>query len=281
MDKYLQKNGTLKNRLRLISQDDLSALESMITTSKEAELAQHPILGSFDFKHLQKIHKFLFGDIYEWAGKCRTTPLAKQVFDDDFDDIVEFCEPSLIESKATSLLKSFPNLDLLASFKTNEFAIVIAPFLVQLNNIHPFREGNGRTQRAFFKLLARHCGHDFAWDVVTRDRNIMVSVQGARGHVEPMQRLLLEISDLDQVRALRKGLDFLRSSGKVPWNDLYVSTTRRGQRYRGKLVGVAAPDFMMRVSDDKRDDWIAIGQKADLPENASSGDEIDIKPKFW
>jgi cell filamentation protein len=283
MDPYARKDGTLKNLLNL-NQEDLAEFEANVTASLELELIERPIIGSFDFKHLQRIHKFLFQDVYGWAGETRTTPLAKQAYDGDFKGITRFSDPLRIHEEATDLLK-LPNLNTLASFDAKSFAELMATYLVRLNNIHPFREGNGRTQRAFFKTLATHCGHDFAWDVVSRERNVAVSVEGARNNLEPMKRLLVEISDPDRVRALRKAIGFLKTSGTVPWNNLYIATTQKGQTYKGKLVGAAEPDFMMRVRasivGNKKDDWIAIGQKSDLPDGVSSGDEINIKPKFW
>jgi hypothetical protein len=75
------------------------------------------------------------------------------------------------------------------------------------------------------------------------------------------------------VEALRKALKFLKETNSVPWNDLYIATTTAGQSYAGVLVGIAADDYMMRVSGDPQE-WIALGDIDDLPENASGGDDL-------
>jgi cell filamentation protein, protein adenylyltransferase len=92
------------------------------------------------------------------------------------------------------------------------------------------------------------------------------------------KRLFREISDPRRVKALRKALKFLKSSNSVPWNDLYVATTTVGQAYAGVLVGIADNDYMMRVSGNPQD-WIAIGDVDDLPENSSRGDSLTVTAK--
>ena len=111
-----------------------------------------------------------------------------------------------------------------------------------------------------------------------------VAAEGSGVAVEPSEtparRLFAEIIDPQRVRALRKGLEYLKTSHAVPWNDLYIATTVAGQTYRGILVGRADPDFMMRVAADPND-WIAIGAADDLPEDVLSGDELTITARSW
>jgi cell filamentation protein len=62
----------LKNKLNILNADELKAAEKEITSLRTAQAMVNRIEGKFDFEHLKKIHRFLFGDIYEWAGKIRT-----------------------------------------------------------------------------------------------------------------------------------------------------------------------------------------------------------------
>ncbi len=80
------------------------------------------------------------------------------------------------------------------------------------------------------------------------------------------------------MQALRKALAFLKNSNSIPWNDLYIATTTAGQAYAGVLVGIADNDYMMRVSGNPQD-WIAIGDVDDLPENSSAGDNLTLITK--
>lgn len=67
----------LKNKLGITDEAELKKAEREITSLRTAQLLQNPIAGVFDFNFLKKIHKFLFGDIYEWAGKTRNVNISK------------------------------------------------------------------------------------------------------------------------------------------------------------------------------------------------------------
>lgn len=166
----------------------------------------------------------------------------------------------------------------LCGLERNDFVDAAGDLFIEINNLHAFREGNGRAQRIFLRALAANAGYDLAFDVVTRERMIAVSVAGINGDSGAIKRLFMEISDAGRVAALRKALRFLKSTNDVPWNDLYIATTVAGQAYAGVLVGKADGDFMMRVSSNPQD-WIAIGSTVDLPEVASPGDNITISTK--
>ena len=279
-DPYLDSNGVLRNKAGITDHDELAAYEAEIAAIEEAALLDSPPGGAFNFNLLLKLHERLFGEVYAWAGKPRITTLAKQSYEGSSSGVTAFAPPVRITTEATKLYAALPSIESLASLSASEFAHKTAPFFVKLNNIHPFREGNGRTQRLYFRLLARACGHELAWDVVTRERMIAVSISGARDDDTPMVRLFQEISDDRRVGVLRNGLDFLRSSAAVRWNDLYIATTTAGQTYAGRLVGIAGSDFMMRVENEVQS-WIAIGDKRDVPERTAPGDTLEIKTKFW
>jgi cell filamentation protein len=166
----------------------------------------------------------------------------------------------------------------LRGLSLSDFTDAAAELFIEINNLHPFREGNGRAQRFFLSVLAENAGHELAFDVVTKERMIEVSVAGIDGDVAGAKRLFREISDPRRVKALRKALKLLKSSNSVPWNDLYVATTTAGQAYAGVLVGIAGNDYMMRVSENPQD-WIAIGDVDDLPENSSGGDDLILIAK--
>ena len=243
-------------------------------------LDEHQYEGSLDFKFLCKIHRVLFQDLFDWAGEPRTVGLAKRDIDGPDGKIISFTPATLISHEAVRLFASLPSAEALAAKTPDAFAAVIGSFLVSLNNLHPFREGNGRTQRLFVRHLGRRAGLDVAWDVVTRERMIEVSVQGAIGNLEPMCRLLLEIIDSDRVFALRKALNLLKKYPSISWNDLYVATTVSGQAYSGVLVGRTTSDFMMRAKGNG-EEWIAVGHIDDIPKDAVSGDPLSFTSRRW
>jgi cell filamentation protein len=97
--------------------------------------------------HFCAIHHHLFQDVFDWAGTPRTVRISKQAS--------AFCFPEHIDAQATKLfseLKDEKYLEMLSARKA-------AHFLAELNALHAFREGNGRTQLTFFALLADRAGH--------------------------------------------------------------------------------------------------------------------------
>ena len=139
--KYVDENGTLKNRLGITNQDDLDKADRMITTRKLAKLYLADIKPPFDEKKLYSIHKYLFQDIYDFAGEIRGENIYKSF---------SFCPPQNIHNmlrdtlnKANLISKSIDSKDKLLVFITELYS--------DLDVIHPFREGNGRTLREFIR----------------------------------------------------------------------------------------------------------------------------------
>ncbi len=104
-----------------------------------------------DYTHFRAIHRHLFQDVYDWAGEARTVRISK--------DNSMFCYPENIESEATKLFAKPKADNFLQGLSSKDFAKRAAHFLAELNAIHAFREGNGRTQLSFFLLLAEQAGH--------------------------------------------------------------------------------------------------------------------------
>ena len=155
-----------------------------------------------------------------------------------------------------------------------EFAHQAARLLADINKLHPFREGNGRTQRLFLDLLARQAGHQLYFDVVSRERMIQASIKANDGKLGMMTRMFEEITNADRIQPLRRAIAFL-SREKFNWNDVYVATTTAGQTYSGKLAGRHREAFMLR-SDDNR---IFIGYRGDIDEVIQIGERIAFRAK--
>ena len=278
LDPYLLPNGTLRNRLDTDDPSELLRREDQLVSLRQAVLARKRSSAPFDFDKLGEIHRYLFQDVYEWAGKPRSCDLRKAAYSDSDESPKQFTPSSKIKAEADRIFGALIRNNELRGLSLSDFTDAAAELFVEINNLHPFREGNGRAQRFFLNVLAENAGHELAFDVVTKERMIEVSVAGIDGDVAGAKRLFQEISDPRRVKALRKALKFLKSSNSVPWNDLYVATTTVGQAYAGVLVGISDNDYMMRVSGNPQD-WIAIGDVDDLPENSSGGDSLTVTAK--
>jgi cell filamentation protein len=148
-DPYTYKNSTvLVNKLGLESQAELDAFEAEISNAR----AEEPLPdGMLDFEHYKSIHHHLFQDVYQWAGRARTVRISKSGN--------PFCFPENIEGQANKLFEDLRTADYLRNLDARTFSSRAAHFLAELNAIHVFREGNGRSQLAFFTLLAEFAGH--------------------------------------------------------------------------------------------------------------------------
>jgi cell filamentation protein len=142
---YTNKDGLLHNIPKIEDEKILLAYESLKVSKRIEELLQNPIKIK-DSSSLLQIHHHLFQDVYEWAGKVRTVNITK--------DGKPFFNGERFE-------RAFQYLDILISEyrtikKSNRKEIVkkLAEILDTANYLHPFREGNGRTQREFLRLLA-------------------------------------------------------------------------------------------------------------------------------
>jgi cell filamentation protein len=125
--------------------DVLLFVESSAVTKRLHELSENPIIITGTVSLLD-IHKHLFQDIYAWAGKLRTVDISKdgkQFFPiSNFDTAFKYIDQLIAEFKSIPISNH-----VLISEK-------LAEILDNINYLHPFREGNGRTQREFLRLLA-------------------------------------------------------------------------------------------------------------------------------
>ncbi len=173
--------GVLYNRLELRSAAALEAAEREITHAALILLDESPVSPSYDLPHLREIHRRIFGDIYEWAGQIRTVAIAKGAV---------FCLPQYVESSAAVIFRELHDEDCLRGLRHDMFVGRLAYYLGEVNALHPFREGNGRAQRAFFAQLARDAGFTLACQHLDAARNVEASVAIMRGDPGPMREML-------------------------------------------------------------------------------------------
>jgi cell filamentation protein len=156
-DPYLDpETGVLINRLGITDQSTLEQFEAALVATRSYELSQTPLKGRFDLAHLQAIHKHLFVDLYEWAGRLRTIDISKGGN--------RFANHMQIESAAAPILQQLAKENHLAGLGAEAFSDRAAYYLGELNALHPFREGSGRAQREFISHLAHTNGYYVAWE---------------------------------------------------------------------------------------------------------------------
>lgn len=173
-DPYLDpKTGILRNLFDISNQSVLDQVEAEITVSIIATIDEQPIAGDFDLKHLMAIHYQLFSGIYSWAGKLRTVDMTK--------DETRFAPVEFLEQSAAVLFNELRVEKYLDELDGEIYLKRFAYYYSEINILHPFREGNGRTQRVFFSMLARRSGYHLAWDLMDSKENIVASEMAYRG----------------------------------------------------------------------------------------------------
>ena len=145
-------SNVLINKLNIKDNSTLFKAEKELTYIRLQELQNHPIQGNYDFNHLKAIHKYIFQDIYDWAGKERTIEIGKGNL---------FCTTMHIQEYARSVFAKYYPQCYYAKDDFDEFVKVFADNYGDLNALHPFREGNGRAQREFARLVCLECGYVF------------------------------------------------------------------------------------------------------------------------
>lgn len=143
--------NTLVNKLNIKDSSALENYETSVIGLKLMALNKKGITGKFDVSHFVDIHKFLFEDIYPFAGLFRNENIAKDYF--------QFAEWEYIESELTRLLDELKKENFLANISKEDFAKRLAYYWAELNVLHPFREGNGRATREFLRQLALKNGY--------------------------------------------------------------------------------------------------------------------------
>lgn len=260
----------LRNVPGLRSAPQLTAFETLNTARRSYELLRTPLPGVFDTDHLKAIHRYLFQDVFHWAGEFRTTMLGKA---EQLGKLPTwFTPPHLLEHEAERIFAKLTRANRLRDLPRADFAQRAAGLLAEINHLHPFREGNGRTQRLFVDSLARQTGHALYFDVVSRERMVQASVESMAGKPDMMIRMFDEITDSERIQPLRRAIAFLDRQ-KFKWNDTYIATTTPGQNYSGRLVGRDGKAFMMRSDDDR----ILIGRVSDIDHGARTGDCISFR----
>ena len=146
-------SDVLMNKFNIMDGGKLQEIERKMSYTGIIDLRDNPIKGVLDLKYLQKIHKYVFGDIYGWAGHIRGGKFFTK------GDTV-FCVADMIPVYAENIFGKLRSEKWLRGLVRTEFIERLAYYMGEINALHPFREGNGRTQRVFFVELARRAKYE-------------------------------------------------------------------------------------------------------------------------
>ena len=174
-------SDVLVNKLDIRDPNKLQIFERKLTMLRLLELLDKPINGKFDFKHLQAIHAYIFQDVYDWAGKIRTVDIAKGN---------TFCNVRFISSQADVIFSNLKEEYYLAGLEEYMFTKRLAYYFSEINALHPFREGNGRSQREFIRSLALKNGYLIYFEKASKEEMLIASKKSFMCDYEDMEKIM-------------------------------------------------------------------------------------------
>lgn len=183
----------LENKLGITSSADLARKEELISKKKAVELFENRVLDSFPagkFSTLQAIHKYLFEDVYDFAGKLRTVNVAKGNF------------------RFAPLMYLHAALENIDKMPQSNFDEIIEKY-VEMNIAHPFREGNGRSARIWLDhILKTEIGKVVDWSKVDKEDYLLAMERSPIKDVELKVLLKSALTDeIDSREVYMKGID--------------------------------------------------------------------------
>lgn len=271
------RTGVLRNKLNLTAHSELRPAEYALTNIRLVEINQGSgPSGNFDTAHLKAIHRYIFQDVYEWAGHTRNeSPVVDgqrvEPVGGLFQGGTSFLPGSRIEMGLNEALRPIADPPALSKATPEQFAERAAKVLSEPNYVHPFREGNGRAQEAFISELGRHYGHAIDFSLITMPRMIEASIETTNDPSSPLMKHAIEDAMKPGRReAIRSAFDDLRESGEEPLHH-HVRTARAGEDITGRVL--RQDD---RFASLLTDHGIVVADRADLPERLPHDEKITV-----
>lgn len=189
IDPYLYPGiPVLKNKLEIHEANRLAQAEMAFTALRAATITLGPPM--MGLPHLCAIHETLFQDIYPWAGELREMDIYK--------DDTPFCHFGYIEKEGNALMQALEDEAYLADLPLDTLCKKLAHYYTDINQLHPFREGNGRAQRIFFEQLIIHAGYDIQWSKVGQVRWLEANKAAVFGDEKPLTEIFKKVvSEID------------------------------------------------------------------------------------
>ena len=183
----------LENKLGIADSEELARIEEKISKAKALELFDKGILGKIEvgtYQGLAEIHKYLFEDIYDFAGQMRTVNIAKGGF--RFAPVMYLC----------SALENISNMP------QSTFNEIIEKY-VEMNAAHPFREGNSRSTRIWLDaILKKELGQVIDWSKVDKEDYLLAMERSPIKDLEIKFLLKEALTDkIDDREMYMKGID--------------------------------------------------------------------------
>ncbi|RGL59702.1 cell filamentation protein Fic [Bifidobacterium bifidum] len=252
-DPYLiPGTNVLRNLVGATDEDALAAAENDLCSARAAILREDLPSAEGTLGQLRRMHRFLFRDVYDWAGEVRTIDMGK-------GEGLPFQPLELFSIGVRYSEEVLRADDLLKGLGHDEFVKRLSVSYNNFNILHPFREGNGRTQRIFWEIIAREAGWHFDWGLIDKRTNDQASIAGMqRNDLRPLEDMFRRIvKPLSEPLTMSNDLAHLGEYAQ-PANTAYdMSLAQRRHVYEHYSYSV--PSFLQgkesRNAGTRRDDF--------------------------
>jgi cell filamentation protein len=173
-------SDVLINKLGLTDEAALEEAEVKLSLARIEQFK--PDFNNISMDALRGMHRFLFQDVYEWAGELRTVDISK--------GNTRFANVSRIEPEAEKLFRQLAQENYLVDLPRERFVARLAHYYCELNVLHPFRDGNGRAQRLLFEVIGINAGYMLDWEPISRAEWLEANVAAYHCRLEPLTALL-------------------------------------------------------------------------------------------
>jgi cell filamentation protein len=163
----------------------LQHAEDEFASDRIARLDAAPLHGEYDWRLLADIHRWIFDGIYSWAGERRSVGIAK--------DGGAFTPAQQLPRQLDEFFDELTRVE--HRDDHGSFIADIAYLYERLNHLHPFREGNGRAQRAFWELYCIDQGRPVDWTRLDKAENDAACAAGGRGDLRPLRAMFDRLID--------------------------------------------------------------------------------------
>lgn len=166
----------LINKLNIKNQQELNNVEKQLVLLNASIIEKSTDFNNVDFSFYKSLHKQLFGDLYDWAGTLRSLNISKKG--------TVFCDVEQLEKIGNIKFKKLAEMNYFRDLSRSDFVYQLTEFYNDMNMLHPFREGNGRTLRLFITLLIRNAGYSISFAECDADLLMIATIRASQGDTQ-------------------------------------------------------------------------------------------------
>ena len=183
-DGCYENSTVLINKFDIRDEKELEMMERNLTSYLMAQATIEIPFENVDFDFYKNLHKYIFNEIYDWAGTIRKVDMSKKG--------TRFCPVQEIEERAKIIFDRLKAQNFLKDFDGDEFINEFVDLYCELNYLHPFREGNGRIQRLFLLMLLNSMGKHIEFNEIDADLLMIATIKSVNGDLFMLRDIFKE-----------------------------------------------------------------------------------------